>query len=81
MSSRCDPVVRWRVYGDTLRVGTGSQTTTIRLAYAYVDAPEQDQTGGDAATQRLKDILPSGEKVQLRVVDIDRYGKTVAEVY
>ncbi|MBD1851183.1 thermonuclease family protein [Leptolyngbya sp. FACHB-711] len=79
MSSRCDSVVGWRVYGDTLRVRTGSQTATIRLA--YVDAPEQDQTGGDAATQRLKDILPSGEKVQLRVVDIDRYGKTVAEVY
>ncbi len=79
MSSRCDPAVGWRVHGDTLRIRTGSQTTTIRLA--YVDAPEQDQTGGDAATQRLKDILPSGEKVQLRVVDIDRYGKTVAEVY
>lgn len=65
--------------GDTLRVRMGSQTKTIRLA--CVDAPERDQLGGTAATQRLEELLPPGTGVQLRPVDTDRYGRTVAEVY
>lgn len=66
--------------GDTIRVQRGSDRITVRLA--CVDAPERAQTGwGADATQRLKQLLPVGENVTLRVVDFDRYGRTVAEIY
>ena len=65
--------------GDTLRVQAQGQTLTVRLA--CVDAPELNQPGGQAATTRLKQLLPTGQAIQLHVVDKDRYGRTVAEVY
>ncbi len=68
--------------GDTIRVASGGKTLTVRLA--CVDSPEtaQEPFGlGPAATQRLKQLLPSGQVVTLRVVDTDQYGRTVAEVY
>jgi micrococcal nuclease len=36
---------------------------------------------GQAASQRLKQLLPQGQRISLRVVDVDRYQRTVAEVY
>ncbi len=65
--------------GDTLRLQDQEQSVTVRLA--CVDAPERDQPGGQEATTRLRQLLPLGQSVQLRVVDHDRYGRTVAEVY
>lgn len=65
--------------GDTLRLQEQGQPITVRLA--CVDAPERDQPGGQEATARLRQLLPRGQAVQLRVVDRDRYGRTVAEVY
>ena len=65
--------------GDTLRVQSGSEAHTIRLG--CVDAPERSQTpwGTNSAT-RLKQILPKGQVVQVRRLDTDRYGRTVAEL-
>jgi micrococcal nuclease len=52
----------------------------IRLA--YIDAPESSQLPyGPAAGQRLKQLLPKGQPVSLRVIDTDLYGRTVAVVY
>ena len=65
--------------GDTLRVRDDGKAVTIRLA--CVDAPESDQPGGQAAAGRLKALLPVGQPVQVRKVDTDRYGRTVAELY
>lgn len=66
--------------GDTLRVQIGNTTKTIRLA--FIDAPESSQLPyGPAAGQRLKQLLPKGRSVSLRVIDTDRYGRTVAVVY
>ena len=66
--------------GDTLRVQSQGRTITVRLA--CVDAPEMKQAPyGQAASQRLKQLLPKGQQVSLRVVDLDRYKRTVAEVY
>lgn len=66
--------------GDTLRVATGGKTATVRLA--CIDAPETAQVPfGKAATQRLRQLLPPGQQVNLRVADIDRYGRSVAKVY
>ena len=66
--------------GDTLRVQSQGKTMTVRLA--CVDAAEMKQAPyGQAASQRLKQLLPKGQRVSLRVVDVDRYQRTVAEVY
>ncbi len=65
--------------GDTLKVQASQTNMTVRLA--CVDAPERAQAPwGQAASERLKQILPIGQVVQLREVDRDRYGRTVAEV-
>lgn len=66
--------------GDTLKVQNDPTKVTIRLA--CVDAPERAQSPwGQAASARLKQLLPVGQVVQLREVDRDRYGRAVAEVY
>ncbi|MGB3493877.1 MAG: thermonuclease family protein [Elainellaceae cyanobacterium] len=66
--------------GDTLRVQSGGETVTVRLA--CIDAPETaQQPYGRQSAEHLAVFLPSGTDVTLRVVDTDRYGRTVAEVY
>ncbi|WP_199336843.1 thermonuclease family protein [Oscillatoria sp. FACHB-1407] len=66
--------------GDTLRVRDRGQVITVRIA--CTDAPERAQVPwGDRAAARLRQLLPPGQAVQLRVVDIDRYGRTVGEVF
>jgi len=66
--------------GDTLRAAVGSKTLTVRLA--CIDAPETAQLPhGRASTHRLKQLLPVGQAITLRVADTDRYGRAVAKVY
>jgi micrococcal nuclease len=65
--------------GDTLTVRQNGEHITIRLS--CIDAPESSQSGGQAAANRLKALLPQGTKVELRTVETDRYGRTIAEVY
>lgn len=66
--------------GDTLRVATGEKTVTVRLA--CVDTAETAQAPfGKAAAERLRQLLPVGQQVTLRVADTDRYGRSVAKVY
>jgi micrococcal nuclease len=66
--------------GDTFRVAAAGKTQTIRLA--CIDAAEMAQKPyGVAASQRLKQLLPVGQSVTLNVVDRDRYGRSVAEVF
>lgn len=67
--------------GDTIRVvqGTRHQTITVRLA--CIDAPEMRQgVYGPQASQRLKQLLPVGQTVNLKIGATDRYGRKVAEV-
>ncbi len=66
--------------GDTLRVRQGGQTITLRLG--CIDAPETAQTPwGEQSANRLKQLLPAGQAVQVREIERDRYGRTVAELY
>lgn len=65
--------------GDTLQVQSNGDRLTVRLA--CIDAPETSQPGGAQAADRLRQLLPRGAAIALRVVDTDRYGRTVAEVY
>lgn len=73
------PVVVSTGDGDTLRINRSGQTVTIRLA--CIDSPESSQPGGSEAAARLSTLLPPGQSVYVRPVNIDRYGREVAEIY
>lgn len=66
--------------GDSIRVrAAGGQPITIRLA--CIDAPETAQRPhGAEATAALRKLLAAGS-VQIRPQTVDRYGRTVAEVF
>lgn len=62
--------------GDTLDV-----TTLNSYRLAGIDAPEHDQPLGDKSAQRLKEILESGELVQLWCTPKpDKYGREVCMI-
>ena len=66
--------------GDTIRIRDGSEKITVRLA--CIDAPEISQDPyGEISRDFLKNMLPIGTKVTLRIQTIDRYGRSVAEVF
>ena len=65
--------------GDTLRVDDRGKRLTIRLA--CIDAPEMAQGPyGQQSRALLTSLAPVGSEVTLKVVDTDRYGRTVAEI-
>lgn len=66
--------------GDTIRVrDSAGQLVTVRLA--CIDAPEtaQGPTGAEAAAA-LRQLVAVGQ-LELRPQTVDRYGRTVAEVF
>lgn len=66
--------------GDTMRVSDGGKRLTIRMA--CIDAPETAQRPyGAASRQRLQELAPIGSEVAIRPQTIDKYGRTVAEVF
>ena len=66
--------------GDTAEVEYQDRTETVR--FACIDAPESSQVPwGGQSSQHLEKLAPVGQEVQLRVVDVDGNGRTVAEVY
>jgi micrococcal nuclease len=66
--------------GDTLQVTRGNDSVTVRLG--CIDAPETAQTPwGRQSANRLKQLLPVGQAVQVREIDRDKYDRTVAELY
>ncbi|MCP9931752.1 thermonuclease family protein [Cyanobium sp. AMD-g] len=65
--------------GDTLRVRSGQERITVRLA--CIDAPETAQSPyGQKARQVLQWRLPVGQSVTIQPRSSDRFGRTVAEV-
>ena len=65
--------------GDTLRVDDRGKRLTIRLA--CIDAPEMAQGPyGQQSQALLTSLAPIGAEVRLKVVDTDRYGRSVAEI-
>ncbi len=75
------PQVCWLaavVDGDTLRVTCQGKPVTVRLH--CIDAPEMEQKPwGENARQALQRLAP--RMLQLKVIELDRYGRTVAEVF
>lgn len=66
--------------GDTITLDRGGKNVKVRMG--CIDSPELKQKPfGESSRQRLKALLPTGTLVTLRVIDTDRYGRTVAEVF
>jgi endonuclease YncB( thermonuclease family) len=68
-----------RIYdGDTIDAFKDRETIRVRLA--CIDAPETVQAPhGQTSRQQLSSLVPA--QVSLNIVDEDRYGRSVAEVY
>lgn len=64
--------------GDTLTLLVNREQVRIRLA--QIDAPESNQPYGKRAKAALS-ALAFGKQARVEVVDIDRYGRTVGEVF
>lgn len=66
--------------GDTITVRQGDQRLKLRLS--CIDAPETSQRPwGQIARAQLQQLVPVGSTVQLLPHAVDRYGRTVAEVF
>jgi len=66
--------------GDTIKVRQGNRVEKVR--FACVDAPELSQPLGKASRDNLQRLIDqSGDRVTLKILDRDRYGRQVAEVY
>jgi micrococcal nuclease len=65
--------------GDGLVVNKNGKEIEVRLA--CIDAPEPRQPWGQESTEKLKQLLPPGQKVELRETGKDRYNRTVAELF
>jgi micrococcal nuclease len=61
--------------GDTIRLNNQ------RIRLACIDAPESDQPWGSQSSQRLTQLIGNGSNLQVRTVDTDRYGRTIAKLY
>ena len=64
--------------GDTLTLLVGREQVRVRLA--QIDAPEFDQPYGKKAKAALS-ALAFRKQARVEVVDIDRYGRTVGEIF
>ena len=62
--------------GDTFTLSGESR----RIRVWGLDAPEWDQRGGSTATETLRSLI-SGKTLRCSVVDIDRYGRFVAQCF
>jgi len=64
--------------GDTLTILDASNSQ-IKIRLDAIDAPEKNQAFGNRAKQQLSDVC-YGKNADLKVVDIDRYGRLVGDV-
>ena len=78
-----EPVVHGRVVGvtdgDTLKILVADQQL-LRVRLAFCDAPEKRQVLGTRAKQAMSE-LAFVKEIELRPHAIDRYGRTVAQVF
>ena len=67
--------------GDTLRVRS-LQGEVLKVRFACVDAPELKQPMGEEARNHLRSLVNrGGNKVKVQAITVDRYGRTVAQLW
>jgi endonuclease YncB( thermonuclease family) len=67
--------------GDTLRVRS-SKGEILKVRFACVDAPELKQPMGEEARNHLRSLVNrGGNKVKVQAITVDRYGRTVAQLW
>ena len=66
--------------GDTLRVR--SSKGEVKVRFACVDAPELKQPLGEESRNHLRSLVNrGGNKVKVQAITVDRYGRTVAQLW
>jgi len=67
--------------GDTLQVRS-PKGEVLKVRFACVDAPELKQPLGQESRNYLRSMInEAGGKVKVQIVDTDRYGRSVGEVW
>jgi endonuclease YncB( thermonuclease family) len=67
--------------GDTLRVRS-PKGEVFKIRSACVDAPELKQPMGEEARNHLRSLVNrGGNKVKVQAITVDRYGRTVAQLW
>lgn len=67
--------------GDTLRVRAQSGEV-LKIRFACIDAPELKQPLGEESRNYLRSIVSKGNnKVKVQPITVDRYGRTVAQLW
>ena len=67
--------------GDTLRVRS-SDEQVLKVRFACIDAPELKQPLGQESRNYLRSMInEAGGKVKVKVINTDRYGRSVAEIW
>ncbi len=67
--------------GDTLRVRS-SKGEVLKVRFACIDAPELKQPLGQESRNYLRSMInEAGGKVKVKVINTDRYGRSVAELW
>jgi endonuclease YncB( thermonuclease family) len=75
-------VVPGSIYdGDTLRVRS-SKGEVFKIRFACVDAPELKQSLRQESRNYLRSMInEAGGKVKVKIIETDRYGRSVAELW
>lgn len=66
--------IKYVIDGDTIAC-----TNDLRIRLCGIDAPEIKQPLGTEAKQALTDLV-AGRTLAIAIVDIDRYGRAIAEI-
>jgi endonuclease YncB( thermonuclease family) len=68
--------------GDTLRVRSIELNTVLKIRFACIDAPEIKQPLGEESRNYLRSLVTrGGNKVRVQPITVDRYGRTVAQLW
>lgn len=70
--------VAFQKVASSLRVVMDEKIRRVHLA--DVDAPGNDEKGGDVAADKLRELL-TNQQLRIEPQDTDKYGRTVAQVY
>lgn len=71
--------VRRIIDGDSIDITFNGESLNVRLA--CIDAMEKDAPGGKESTSVLEALVPIKSKLEIKVVDIDLYGRLIVEAY